>query len=264
MRLHRHADARRVLDTALSLYPKEHTFLDGLGTLFYQMGDYPKAEQAFRDSIAAKPTGVIAYANLNAALARQNRTEEALAVLQQGLRVRPHGRLYSNLGTALFSQGRYLEAAEAFQRGLSSQKGSPNDYLKWANLADALRWVPGRDAQARAAYAHALQLVEPAMKQAPTDATLRSRAALYAAKLGDAQRAQAWTSDALALSPPTGDLLFRAAVAAELGGARELALQRIQAALLKGYPRHFIDQEPDLQALRRDLRYHQLKMEKMP
>jgi eukaryotic-like serine/threonine-protein kinase len=260
-RLHRHDDARRVIDKARSVYPDERLFLDTLGTLFYQLGDYPHAEQAFRESIAKKPAGVVAYANLNATLTRENRMDEGLAVLQQGLRIRPHGPLYSNLGTALFFQGRYLEAAEAFQRGISSRKGSPNDYLKWANLADALRWVPGREADSRAAYAHALQLLDPLLKQGGKDATLLSRAGLYAAKLGDATRAQAWTTQALAQAAPTADLLFRAAVVAELTGSRDTALERLQQARLRGYPPHFIDQEPDLVALRRDLRYHQLIME---
>lgn len=260
-RLHRHDDARRVIDKGRTVYPEERLFLDTLGTLFYQAGDYAKAEQAFRDSIAKKPTGVVAYANLNATLTRENRIDEGLAVLQQGLRLRPQGRLYSNLGTALFFQGRYLEAADAFQRGISSRKGSPNDYLKWANLADALRWVPGREADSRAAYAHALQLLDPLLKPSGKDATLLSQAGLYAAKLGDGERAQAWTAQALALAAPTPDLLFRAAMVAELTGSRDTALQRLQQARQRGYPPHFIDQEPDLVGLRRDLRYHQLIME---
>ena len=99
------------------------------------------------------------------------------------------------------------------------------------------------------------------MKRAPTDATLRSRAALYAAKLGQAARARTLTAEALALSPPTADLLFRAAVAAELGGSRDDALRYLEQSRLKGYPSHLVDQEPDLRALRRDRRYHQLKME---
>ncbi|MDT1893981.1 tetratricopeptide repeat protein, partial [Acinetobacter baumannii] len=83
------------------------------------------------------------YANLSAVLQRLDRGDEALQVLQEGLQVRPSGILYTNLGNALFNRGDYIGAAKAFEHAVSSQKGNNIAYLRWANLADTLRWIPG-------------------------------------------------------------------------------------------------------------------------
>lgn len=256
MRLQRLHEAQELLQSALSVYAAQRVFLDAMGTVLFRKDDIAGAESMFRASIAAKPTSVYGYANLSGVLLHANRTDEALAVLQQGLSVRPHGRLYNNLGTILFANGRYLEAAEAFERSLSSDKGSPNDYLKWANLGDALRWVPGRQQDARAAYTRALQLLDPG-DAAEKDAVTYSRAGLFAARIGD-ERALAWTAAALSKAPESADVNFRAALVFETVQDDDRAIELLRSAVGLGYPVHLIESEPDLQRLRRDRRYHQM------
>lgn len=264
IRMQQQEEAHQVLDSALATYPKEPLFLDALGGLLFQQGDHAGAEKLFRASISARPTGVAPYVNLHAVLLRTDRVDEAQAVLQQGLRMRPDPRLYTGLGNAMYAQGHYFEAAEAFERAVSAAKGSPNDYLMWANLGDALRWVPGREAEARQAHRRALQLLEPELARAPQDAKLLSRAGLYAAKMGEIGRARVWIDAALARAGSNPDLQFRAAMAAEVLGDRDKALAHLRQALARGYPSKAIAQEPELQALRRDVRYHQMFTEEKP
>jgi serine/threonine-protein kinase len=71
-------------------------------------------------------------------------------------------------------------------------------------------------------------------------------------------RAGRHTATALARAGDDPDILFRAALVAELSGNRDLALERLRRAIEKGYPQHMIAGEPDLLALRRDRRYHGL------
>ena len=250
------AEADALLADALQRHPLQRQLWDALGTLHFRRADYIAAEQAFRRSIAIQPDSVYAYANLNAALLRQGRSDEALAVLQQGLRIRPHGRLYSNLGTALFARGRYAEAVAAFESALSDERGSPNDYLKWANLADALRQVPEREAEAHAAYARALQLLTPLLRPGSGDAQRFSRAALYAARLGQRELARQHLAEAERAEPGDADFWFRALLVAEALDQRDAALGYLDAALAAGYPRHLIETEPELLGLRRDARFH--------
>ncbi len=252
----RFAEADTLLAEALQRHPLQRQLWDALGTLRFRQADYAAAEAAFRRSIAIQPDSVYAYANLNAALLRQDRGDEALAVLQQGLRIRPHGRLYSNLGTALFARGRYAEAVAAFESALSDARGSPNDYLKWANLADALRQVPERQAEAQAAYARALQLLTPLLRPGSADAQRFSRAALYAARLGQRELAGQHLAEAERSAPGDADFWFRALLVAEALDQRDTALGYLDAALAAGYPRHLIETEPELLGLRRDARYH--------
>lgn len=252
--LRRYEPLGALLETARSKLPKQRMFPDIEGTMHYRRGDYLHAEQAFRTSLQLEPDGTRAYSNLSAALMRQDRLDEALHVLQQGLRVRPSGALYTNLGNALFTRGDYTGAARAFEQAASSARGSPNDYLKWANLADSLSWIPGRTEDARNAYQRAMRLLAPLLNRNPANAAYLSRMGLYAARIKDAA-ALTWIDRSLRQEPNSPDVRFRAAIANELTGQREQALAHLARARQLGYPLKLLEAEPDLIALRRDPRY---------
>lgn len=254
-RMHRYDDARARLTEAMARFPQERVFTDELGSVHYEQADYPGAERLFRRSIALQPDAVVAYANLNAALLRQNRDDEALQVLQQGLQIRPSAKLYTNLGNALFLRQDYVGAAAAFESAVSPTRGAPGEYQLWANLADTLNWLPGRETQARAAYDKARELLAPRLARAPNDVLLVSRMGLYAARTGAAAEAATLLPRAIALAPNSADVQFRAGLAYELLGQRDAALLAINSARRLGYPVKFIDAEPDLVDLRRDERY---------
>lgn len=254
-RMHRYDDARAKSAEAMLRFPQERVFTDELGSVEYEQANYPAAEKLFRRSIALEPDAVFAYANLNAALLRQNRDDEALQVLQQGLQIRPSAKLYTNLGNALFLRQDYVGAAAAFENAVSPTRGAPNDYQNWANLADTLNWIPGREEQARAAYGKARELLAPRLARAPNDVLMVSRMALYAARTREKEQALPMLQHALALAPSSPDVQFRSGLTYELLGQREQALAAIHTARRLGYPVKFIDAEPDLVALRRDERY---------
>jgi serine/threonine protein kinase/Flp pilus assembly protein TadD len=254
---HRYIEAESAIKTAIQIYPNERRFTDLLGELRFQQSDAVAAEQAFRRSIALDPASTVSYANLNAALLYQHRDDEALHVLQQGLQIKPDSRLYGNLGAALFARGDMASAARAFEQAISATKGKPNYYLDWANLADALRWLPGREADSRDAYRHAIELLQSFLQHEPKSATLHSRLALYAAKIGEKHIARDALAIAMTGTSLTADLHFRAGITWELLGERQQAIDEILHSKSLGYPINLIESEPDLVSLRRDLRYHQ-------
>ncbi|CAN7378286.1 protein kinase domain-containing protein [Duganella sp. LjRoot269] len=262
IRMRRYAEARQVIEQAQLLYPKERIFYDLLGKLWYSQANYTAAETAFRRSIALEPDAVYAYGNLNAALLHQNRGDEALQVLQQGLAIRPSSRLYGHLGTALFTRGDYEAAAQAFQNAVSSSKGNPNEYLNWANLADTLRWLPGKRDASRQAYRHAADLLAPLLTHAAGDVTYLSRMGLYRAKLGERETAASYTAQALMAAADSADVHFRAAIAYEISGNRPAALASLVRSRALGYPQNLIETEPDLMDLRREPDYLALEMER--
>jgi serine/threonine-protein kinase len=253
--LRRYDEARTTAELAMRRFPQERVFADHLGTVYFEQGDYAAAESAFRQSLRIQPDAVYAYANLFGALMRQNRTDDALQALQQGLQIRPSARLFNNLGNAFFMKGDYVSAAAAFENAVSPHKGNPADYLMWANLADTLLWIPGRERQAREAYDRARQLLAPRLERAPDNAVLVSRMGLYSARAGDKAKAEALLRRAVVLAPKSADVRFRAGLGYELIGAREDALAEIAQARTLGYPIKFIEAEPDLIALRRDSKY---------
>ena len=254
--------AAAALTQAMTMYPQERLFNTLQGTMWFRQGDYQRAEQAFRKSIRMDPQAVTSYAYLNQALLRQDRPDEALQVLQQGLQIHPHWELYTNLGTSLFNQGNYLGAVKAFEAAVSEKKGSPGNYMLWANLADAQRWVPAQVQASRDSYQRAIALLKPTLERMPHDAilrgTLNSRLALYSAYSGLKQEAQIHLRQALTLAPELPELRFRAALTYELLGNRSEALAELSAACRRGYPLNLIESAPDLLTLRRDHRYQQL------
>ncbi|SDD21465.1 serine/threonine protein kinase [Massilia sp. PDC64] len=252
----RYAEALACIADAARRFPRERAFTDELGAVYYEQSDLKAAEQAFRRSIALQPDAVRSYANLSAALMRQNRADEALRVLQQGLQVRPSGILYTNLGNILFLRGDYVAAAEAFENAVSPTRGSPGSYQNWANLADTLLWIPGRGEEARQAYEKARVLLAKHLERSPNDVVLVSRMGLYAVRSGHKDEAPALLTRALAMAPTSADVQFRAGLAYELLGDRKRALAAIAAALRLGYPVKYVEAEPDLVALRRDPAYH--------
>ncbi|WP_377700830.1 protein kinase [Pseudoduganella sp. UC29_71] len=254
-KLRRYDEARQLSEQAMRQHPGERYFADALGTVLFEQGNYAAAEKTFRHSIELQPDSHIAYANLNAALLRLNRGDEGLRILQQGLQVRPSGKLYTSLGNALFARGDYVGAADAFQRAVTPPVGNPKHYLHWANLGDTLLWLPGRAAEARDAYQHALALLEPRLERTPEDATLLSRMGLYSARAGENAKAVQLLEQATRLAPRLPDVQFRAGLAYELLGKRDLALAALVQAKQNGYPSSAIESEPDLVALRRDPRY---------
>ncbi len=253
--LGRLADAGQLAQSAIKTYPQESLFLNFLGEIQYRQGDYQAAEQTYRKSIKLQPDAVQAYANLYAALSWQNRQDEGMKVLQEGLQIRPSAVLYGNLGNASFVRGDYVTAAAAFERAVSPESGNPAFYLAWANLADTLLWIPGREAEARAAYQKARALLAPRLSREKNNYTLVSRMGLYCARTGSHAEAREWIQRAVVLAPKNASVRFRAGLASELLGDRTRAMSEIRAAIVLGYPLKLVEAEPDLLALRRDANY---------
>lgn len=255
IRLKRFDEALSVAQTNLASHPQERWFADQIGTVYYKLGRYPEAEDAFRNSLRIQPDAVFAYANLSATLGSQDKQDEALRVLQQGLEVRPSAWLYGNLGNMLFLRGDYVGAASAFEAAVKPGKGDPADYLDWANLGDTLLWIPGREGEARAAYARASDLLAARLQRTPNDVTMVSRMALYYARSGQQENCENMLVRALSLAPEAADVQFRAGMAYELVGNRAKALAAIARAMQLGYPRKFVESAPELVKLRNDPDY---------
>lgn len=245
-------EAIQLAQQGLTQFPQERFFADMLGTIYARQNNYSKAEEAFRLSIQRQPDSVDAYAGLYFALEHQNRSDEAMQILQQGLQIRSSEYLHGNLGTALFNRGDYVAAAASFEAAVSPTKGNPNSHLAWANLADALLWIPGRKSEATKAYSKAHDLLTPLLQRRKDDVTLISRMGLYAARLEDRTQAELLLARVIELAPKNASVQFRAGLAYELLGEREEAITALTTAVELGYPLKLIQAEPDLLNLRRE------------
>lgn len=256
-KLKRYVDAIQFATKGLEKFPQERVFAEELGVIYFEQGKFEEAEKFFRLSIKIQPDAVFAYANLNNALVKQNKNEEGLQVLQQGLLIRPNALLYSSLGNALFKKGDYVSASEAFELAVTPGKGSPSRYLGWSNLGDSLLWIPGRSSEAKKAYEKARELLSYRLKLYPNDTTLISRYGLYSARVDDKKNALDYILKSIDLGPKDSSVRFRAGLAFEILGNRAEAITQINKAIEYGYSIKSIESEPDLLDLRRDPRYIQ-------
>lgn len=251
------AAAGKVLQSAIKLHPDDRIFYDGFGEILFLHGKYREAERQFRQGLYVAPDNVQGYANLAQTLHMQGKTREAIRTIQDGLKIRKNTNLYNNLGTYLFFQGQYEQAAQAFERMLKLD-GNSHDYLAWANLADAQRYIPHKSQDAKASYERAVQLLLVDLKKRPNHEGLNSRLALYAAKAGDFETAR----DALLIA--TGKAVkdprtfYRIMVVHEIMGDRTSALEMMGRALKAGYPLNEIANDPDLARLRQDRVYQMI------
>ena len=250
--------SRAVLEKAIAMYPRDRPFILLSGMMHYNQGGYQEAETLFRQAIRMDPQAAEGYAQLSATLERLNRSDEALHVLQQGLQVHPDWELYTNLGNALFNRGDYLGAVQAFKNAVSENKGNPGNYLLWANLADAQRWLPSQMALSRDSYRRAISLIKGVLQHSPDDPTVNSRLALYSAYAGLRADALKHVAQAVMLAPALPDIHFRATLTYELLDKRNEAMLALEQAVARGYPLNLIESAPDLLSLRRDARYQKL------
>lgn len=228
------------------------------GSYHYGNGEYEKARGSFERALRLTPDNVRVMNSLSSAYHQLGRDEEAIATLQKAIEIRPSATMYTNLGTLLFFAGRYAQALPAMRKAVELDSGNAT---KWGNLADTLRWVPGRREESIEAYRTAMRLVREKMANSADDPVWNVSLAVYAAKSGRREEAQQSLDRAMLAKKLTPEVAYQAGVAAELLGERKRALELIKKAVVGGYARQDIRNDPELSNLRQDSGYRLMEGE---
>lgn len=248
-------DAEMLLLQAIELHPQNAIFQTNIATVNLFKNDFAKAENFAKKAIEIDPENPKHYASAAQILHLQNKTDEAIKTIQDGLAVHETAALYNNLGTYLFFDGHYELAASAFEKTLELN-GNTHDPLFWANLADAYRWIPDKKGESTKYYKRAIQLCKDALKDTPQNLGLQTRIALYEAKLQSGKKPEPLLDQIIETENLQPFLYYRALVTSELWGDRERALHLLRQSLNSGYPLTEIRNDPELQTLREDQAYH--------
>jgi tetratricopeptide (TPR) repeat protein len=251
----RTAEAEAAFARAVESAPADWELRLAVGAFFFQAGRYADAAAAFREASRLSPDNPLPWRNLGAAQHMLGQLREASASLQRSLEIAPDPIVYGNLGTVYFFQGLYPQAIAALERAVEM---GPNDAVNWRNLADAYRLSPGRDGDARDAYARAVQIVRGQLEKQPGDAALRADLALCLARQGRAEEARRETAAVEAAAPTDPLTFYTLALASEAMGARDRALASLARALELGYSMSEVSRDVELGELRKDVRYHRL------
>ncbi|HEX9690402.1 MAG TPA: protein kinase [Thermoanaerobaculia bacterium] len=245
-------DTRESEDTykrAIQLQPAYFGGYSKLAGFYFSHGRFGPAAEMFRKVTQLTPDNARAFANLGACYFALGGFDRALEVFKKSAALEPTDLAYSNIGTTQYYLGRYAESAAAFERAL---KLGPSHYQNWANLGDAQRLVPGRQAEAAEAYEKSIALARTELATNPDDSQVHSHLALCLAKTGRSEEAQVHLRKSLAIRPDRPEVLFfNAAIVANRAGKSAEALNYLARAVRAGFNVAIVQNEPELANLRK-------------
>ncbi|MBV8841418.1 MAG: protein kinase [Bryobacterales bacterium] len=244
--------AQSTFEKAAQLRPNDLTGTTDLGLFYYRRGRYKDALPTLQRVTALAPDYSSGYTNLAGAYWMSGDYQNAAVSYEKSLALRPTASAYSSLGTVYYFLDRCPEAVPLMEK--ASEMLPKNDQV-WANLGDVYACSPNGAGKALDAYKNALKLGNQQLAINSKDAEVLSRVALYQARLGNYGEAVPNTRRALKLAPGDRAVAWHAALAYELAGQRELALDAIRSAIRLGQPLQEINREPALAGLRADPRY---------
>ena len=247
-------EAIEAYEKAIEVNPYYWFNWNALGTAYYRFGDNQKALEAFQRVTELEPNNAAAYRNMGAVYFQQDKWNECIPVFQKSLELEQHSTTYSNLGTAYFYLKRYDEAIKMFEKAVEMK---PNYELAVGNLADAYRWS-GRKQEAMATYDKAIALAYKELQVDPRAADTLGSLALYYAKKGDSKHASEFIRHARSIEPEDISLLYAQAVVDCLAGRTAESLSALGDALQKGYSLEEIENDPELNDLRKLPEFGQL------
>jgi serine/threonine-protein kinase len=232
---------------SIELQPNYWGGYNKLGVFYSSHSRYQDSAAMFNRVVELVPDNERGYNNLGGVYLRMGRYDEAVRVAATSIQRRPSGQAYSNLGTAYFFLGRYADAARAYEQATSL---TPSYYFFWANLGDANRLVPGRAAQAAAAYDRAIQLAQAELKMNPRDPIVNSRIALCLARRNRFEEAAQAIGVALKTDASNPRFLYNAAIVANLSGDGAKTEAYLLDALKHGFNRDEFVRDPEFAAMR--------------
>ena len=205
---------------AIQIAPEWYATYSNVGNIYNQMGQYEKAIDPLKKSIAIRPT----YAS------------------------------YVNLGVAYFGLNKFSEAAEAYE---AAAKLDPQQYVIWGDLGDAL-FHSGKKDQSVMPLSKAVELAKAELKVNSHDPGVLGDLASYHSLLGDRKDALLYLGQALQYGHNDKDLLLDAASVYNHLGESGLAIEFLAKAVQAGYTADKIRSLPDFDNLAAMPAYQQL------
>jgi tetratricopeptide (TPR) repeat protein/TolB-like protein/DNA-binding winged helix-turn-helix (wHTH) protein len=244
-------DAEAMYRRAVGLQPGNWDTHNKLGWFLYQNGRYNEAADQFRNIVSIDSDNMQGYSNLGSALMLSGNFAEAAPAFLRAIALEPRHDAYRNLGVLYYYVGQATEAVAAHRKAIEL---APNDHLAWANLGDALSFMPDK-AATRAAFGTAERLAESKLSINSKDAGTLIDLAWIKAMLDKPEEAQRAIARARELTPGDPYVYFVSALVAVRAGDTTIVYDNLQAAVDMGYPLKLLAAEPHLRPLRNQARF---------
>lgn len=236
-------EAEQALRAALVADPAYSPLYNDLGHLYWDMGRWEAAVEMFTQAARLEPDNYGVLANLGSAYYYSGRNEEALEAYERSLQLEPNRTALNNSATIRYAMGEYQAAADLYLRATRIE---PADFRLWSNLADTESLIPGREAEARAHYQRAYDLLQGNLAVNQKDAQTLALLAWCAANIEQPGEAELRITDAILQDGDNPVILYYAAQVHRRIGHPELARNFVQRALEQGFPADVMAATPGL------------------
>jgi len=234
-------------------YWKAHAALAGF---HYGNERYRQAVDSYETATRLAPDVASAHAGKGAAYTMLGEFEQARAAYARSLQLKPSRQAYTNIGLSYYYAGKFVDAAEMQRKALAF---APDDHRVWGRLAESVRFVPGREAEALEAYQRAAQLAEQNLQINDSDWRTRGLLAIYQAHGNRPDAALRNAASAVEKSRGSPEALYYLALVALTRGDQEGVLQALEDAVASDAQyRQLIESDPDLAVLRGIERFDRL------
>jgi eukaryotic-like serine/threonine-protein kinase len=242
-------EAESTYKNAIALRPNYGGGYHDLGLFYYSQARYADAVAMFRKLTEIAPDNSNGYMLLGGGYVTLGRYADAIQAFERSIALRPDADAYGNLGYTYTLMHRYPEAIASLQQAL---KLHASLWEIWGNLADALYWSPQRRSEAAANYQQAISLAKAKLQVNPKDSEVLAYLADYSAMLGERENALDFLHQAQQAAPTDAEVLFRSAIVYNHFGETEQALAYLKKAADAGYSRAIIKDTPDFAALQQN------------
>ena len=226
-------DALERLEPLVEAEPRNPVFRSQLAEASRRVGNHAAAERHYRALLEREPEHGETWYHYGVALQEQGRNREAVDAFARAIELEPdRASAHNILGIAHLALGRLEDAHAAFATAVEKE---PTDARAWNNLGNAARDL-GRATQAEAAYREA-SVLDPSYSD-PLNGLgtllVRERRPREALELFDR---------ALALRPDHLEVLLNRAIALDVLGDRERAIEVYRGFLEAAAGRHELDEQ---------------------
>jgi len=217
-----------------------------LGLWNFREGHVEEAIAAYRQMIRRAPDLYRGYESLGGVLVLHGDYTRAIDTLRHSIALRPSKIAFDNLGTAYFNTGRLDDAIAAYNQ--SFQFGFAT-YGSWVNLGDAYYWLRNRQDQAAEAYRQGIRLgreeaADRAQRGVTFDVMIPANLATVFPKLGAPDSARVYLNRALEADSTNAMVMCCAALTFWQLAEKDRAIKWLVKAVQGGYPVAWLRDSP--------------------
>lgn len=245
----RMAEAEEAAERAIAIAPRDWRGHNALGYGRLRFGRIRDALGPLERAAELSPDNARVRRNLALMLSQCDRLQESAAVLREAVALEPSDSAYSSLGAMLFALGDGAGALDAFER---ATRLAPADPQRWGNLASALRFEPGRESDAAAAYDRAIGLMQDQLARDPGVAEWWALLADWLQARDRPAEADAALTRALAIGPENVSCMVHAAYVLHQRGDREGTLAWLRRAVSHGQGAEMLRKSAEFRDLQDD------------